>query len=79
MKKEFSLSTGKAMINFTAKYCDTAEALFNSYAFKKVLGAYIKKIKKRETNVYKYIENTMNVDDDIFLEDISNIFKLLMV
>ena len=53
MKKEFSLSTGKAMINFTAKYCDTAEALFNSYGFKRVLQAYMKKIKKRETNVYK--------------------------
>lgn len=56
MKKEFSLSTGKAMINFTAKYCDTAEALFNSYGFKRVLQAYMEKIKKRETNVYKYIE-----------------------
>lgn len=40
----------------------------------------MKKIKKRETNVYKYIESTMNIDDnDIFSEDVTNIFKLLMV
>ncbi len=47
MKKEFSLSTGKAMINFTAKYCDTAEALFNSYGFKRVLTSLYEKNKKK--------------------------------
>ncbi|WP_461612463.1 phosphoenolpyruvate carboxykinase (ATP) [Clostridium sp. Marseille-QA1073] len=80
MKKEFSLSTGKVMINFTAKYCDTAEALFSSYGFRRILSAYMEKIKRKETNVYKYIDSTMNVDDnDILLEDITNVFKLLMV
>ncbi len=40
------------MINFTAKYCDTAEALFNSYGFKRVLQAYMKKNKKKEKLMY---------------------------
>ena len=49
MKKEFSLSTGKVMINFTAKYCDTSEAVFSSYGFRRILSAYLeKKLKEKK-------------------------------
>ena len=30
MKKEFSLTNGKAMVNFSAKYCDTMEKILES-------------------------------------------------
>ena len=60
MKKEFSLSNGKVMVNFTAKYCDTAEKLFNSYGFKVILRTYLLKIKKKESNIYKYIEQSLD-------------------
>ncbi|NMM62084.1 phosphoenolpyruvate carboxykinase [Clostridium sp. P21] len=79
MQKEFSLSNGKAMINFTAKYCNTAEKLLGSKGFKIVLEAYISKIKSKESNVYKYIENSMSCDDTNILENIINVLKLLMV
>ncbi|GAA0737947.1 phosphoenolpyruvate carboxykinase [Clostridium oceanicum] len=79
MRKEFSLSTGKAMINFTAKYCDNSEAVFNSYGFKRVLESYLRTIKRKESNVYKYIENCFGKDDQIVYDEIVNVFKLLIV
>lgn len=78
MQKEFSLSNGKAMINFTAKYCDSAETLLNSSGFKTVLDAYIKKIGKAETNVYKYLKNSLKDGNDCS-DSIIDTFKLLMV
>lgn len=80
MKKEFSLSSGKAMINFTEKYCDEAEKLFNSYGFRVVLRTYILKIKKKESNIYKYIEEgLLGCNEDEILKIITNLFKLLIV
>ncbi len=55
MYKEFYLNNQKAMINFTTKYCDTAEKLFNSNGFREVLKAYLNRIEKKESNIYKYI------------------------
>lgn len=78
MQKEFSLSNGKVMINFTAKYCDSAETLLNSSGFKTVLDAYIKKIGKAETNVYKYLKNSLKDENDCS-DSIIDTFKLLMV
>lgn len=78
MQKEFSLSNGKAMINFTAKYCDSAETLLNSSGFRTVLDAYIKKIGKAETNVYKYLKNSLKDGNDCS-DSIIDTFKLLMV
>lgn len=80
MQKEFSLSTEKAMINFTAKYCDTSEKLIESYGFKKVLKTYISKIKNKNSNIYKYLHSS--VDGESVEETISNIisvFKVLTV
>ena len=66
------------MINFTAKYCDNAEALFDSYGFARVLGAYLDKIKRRETRTYRYLIS--NLKDDKNLQcNLTKIFKLLMV
>ncbi|KYH36034.1 hypothetical protein CLTEP_04280 [Clostridium tepidiprofundi DSM 19306] len=79
MKKEFSLSRDKAMINFTAKYCVTSEALLDSYGFKKVLGTYIKRIKKRDCGIYNYIVNCIDNDDDVLMDCIVTLFKLLVV
>jgi Phosphoenolpyruvate carboxykinase (ATP) len=68
------------MINFTEKYCNTAEKIFNSYGFRVVLRTYILKIKKKESNIYKYIEQSLSVcNEDEILKVITNIFKLLIV
>jgi hypothetical protein len=80
MQKDFSLSNGKVMINFTAKYCNTSEKLLNSYGFKTVLQAYIGRIKRKESNIYKYINISINSrNEEELLSDIINVFKLLMV
>ena len=43
MRKEFSISNDKVLINFTAKYCSTFEELVESYGFKRVIENYLKK------------------------------------
>ncbi|MBR0576498.1 phosphoenolpyruvate carboxykinase [Proteiniclasticum sp. BAD-10] len=53
MRKEFSLSSGKAMINFSAKYCDSHEKVLESEAFRRVIEAYLDSIAKRNTRNYK--------------------------
>jgi hypothetical protein len=80
MKKDFSLSNGKAMINFTAKYCDTTDKLLESNGFKRVISSYFKKIKKRNSLVYKYITNSMIVsDEEVLVEELINLFKLMTI
>jgi len=79
LKKEFSLSNEKVMINFTAKYCNTPVKLLESDGFRRVFNAYLKKIKKKNSNIYKYlIENaqTDNEELDVFFV---HLFKLLSV
>ena len=78
MQKEFSLSNNKAMINFTAKYCDNAEALFDSYGFARVMGAYLERIRRRETKIYRYLVNNLK-DDNELQQSLTKVFKLLMV
>lgn len=80
MQKEFSLSKGNAMVNFTAKFCDSSEKLFDSNGFRKVLVAYYKKIQKRESNIYKYIDKSLDSDDtEEVVSEIIRICKLLIV
>jgi hypothetical protein len=80
MHKEFYLNSGKAMINFTAKYCNTAEKLFNSHGFNTVLQAYLAKIKRKESNIYRYINISIEEENaDIIIKHIIKAFKLLMV
>lgn len=80
MQKEFSLSNGKATINFSAKYCDTEESLLNSYAFRTVLREYLNIIRKRESNIFKYVEKSIGLrDEERTLDNIIGIFKLLVI
>jgi len=79
LKKEFSLSNDKVMINFTAKYCNSPVKLLESEGFRRVFNAYLKKIKKKNSNSYKYLiqnASTENEDLDAFM---IHLFKLLSV
>ncbi|WP_291632688.1 phosphoenolpyruvate carboxykinase [Clostridium sp.] len=79
MKKEFSLSNDKVMINFTAKYCNSPEKLLESNGFRRVFNAYLRKIKKKNSNTYKYLlqnADTGNEELDVY---IIHLFKLLCV
>ncbi|SHJ62196.1 hypothetical protein SAMN05444401_3489 [Clostridium amylolyticum] len=80
MIKEFSFSNDKAMINFTAKYCDSQEKILRSQGFQRLMTVYINKRKKRNSNVYKYItEEFPGKDDSEKLQNIIRLFHLLTV
>ncbi len=60
MKKEFSMSNDKVMINFTAKYCNSFEAVLESEGFRRILDIYLKTIKKKNTMSFKYLSESLN-------------------
>lgn len=81
MKKEFSLSKGNAMINFTAKFCDNSETLLHSYGFYRVLEAYINTTKKKNSKVYKFLQESLPTkkNKEELIKELIRVFNLLMV
>jgi energy-coupling factor transporter ATP-binding protein EcfA2 len=71
MRKEFSISNDKVLINFTAKYCSTFEELVESEGFRRVIENYLKKSKKKVTLSWRYLKEGLKT------EDISEISKHL--
>ncbi|MDU1891481.1 MAG: phosphoenolpyruvate carboxykinase [Dysgonomonas sp.] len=78
MLQEFTLGEGKAIINFTLKFCDTRQKILNSYGFKRVIEAFIKKIKKDEVIIYNYYMKEFKTEED-FEKTLIEAFKLLTV
>lgn len=78
MLHEFTLSRGRAMINFTLKYCDTKQKLLSSYGFKRVVEAFIKKIKKDDPIIYDHYIKSFKTDEEL-AESLIEAFKLLTV
>lgn len=80
MKKEFSLSNDKVMINFSSKYCDTIEKLLESDGFRRVLLSYYNKVKTRNSNVYKFLcESIEKTGSDEITDELVDLFRLLTV
>lgn len=80
MQKEFSMSNDKVIINFTAKYCDTCEKVLDSDGFTRIVDGFIKSIRHRNSNDYKYIEQTiLEAEDNKIIKELIEIFKLLIV
>lgn len=80
MKKEFSLSNDNAMVNFTAKYCDTMEKVLDSDGFRRVFLSYVDGIAKRSSNIYKYLEDGFEgKTNEQIADEIIYVFKLLTV
>ncbi|MGK0468837.1 phosphoenolpyruvate carboxykinase [Clostridium sp.] len=79
MKKEFSLSNDKVMINFTSKYCNSPEKLLESEGFKRVFNSYLKKIEKKNSNIYKYLLQNARIENEELDVFIIHLFKLLTV
>lgn len=78
MLQEFTLSEGKAILNFTLKYCDTRQKILNSYGFRKTLEVFVQKLKKDEVIIYDYYMKAFDTDED-FVNALINVFKLLSV
>ncbi|MHC1682100.1 MAG: phosphoenolpyruvate carboxykinase [Clostridiaceae bacterium] len=80
MQKEFSISNGKAMINFTAKFCKTTDEVLNSDGFNRVLSSYIETISEKQNNIYKYISEAIGTEDNkTICTSLTNLFKLLII
>ena len=80
MRKEFSISNEKIIINFTAKYCNTFEAVLESEGFRRVLDVYLKKAQGKKLRTFKYLEKTIWTNDIGKIRDIiSKVFRCLTV
>lgn len=80
MRKEFSLSNDKVLINFTARYCTTFEGLLESEGFRRVLDIYLKKIQEKNTLTYRYLSKSLECTDCTEKrKTISKLFKYLTV
>ena len=80
MKKEFSMSNDKVMINFTAKYCDSFEAVLESDGFRRILDIYLRRSKKKNSKSYRYLSTSLNTDSLIDIRrDLIQIMKYLTV
>ncbi|MDH6308761.1 hypothetical protein M2451_001327 [Dysgonomonas sp. PFB1-18] len=79
MLHEFTLSRGRAMINFTLKYCDTKQKLLNSFGFRRVVESFIKIVlKKDEVVLYDYYTEHFGSEDEV-VDSMIEVFKLLTV
>lgn len=80
MKKEFSISNDKILINFTAKYCNNFQSLTESEGFSRVLEVYLKKSQKKLTLSYKYLSKSLNTEDLYKLrKEVIRVIKYLTV
>lgn len=78
MLHEFTVSRGRALINFSLKYCDTKQKLLSSFGFKRVVETFLKKIKKEDPIVYQYYIDSFKTDENL-AESLIESFKLLTV
>ena len=80
MRKEFSMSNDKVIINFTAKYCKTFESLLVSEGYRRVLDVFLKKSQKKNNNTFRYLTGALKTNGiaEIRIE-ITKVFKYLTV
>ena len=78
MLQEFTLGEGKAIINFTLKFCDTRQKILNSYGFHRVVEAFIQRLKKNDVIIYDYYIKEFKTDEE-FQKTLIEAFKLLTV
>ena len=80
MKKEFSISNDKVLMNFSSRYCNNFESLLESEGFRRVLSVYLKKAEKKRTLSYRYLVSSLNTTDLSRLrEDMTQVFKWLTI
>lgn len=78
MLNEFTISRGKAMLNFSEKYCSNRQQLLNSYGFRKVLDSFIQVLKKENIIIYDYYIKHFDNDDQLAFS-LVEVFKFLTV
>lgn len=80
MRKEFSISNDKILMNFSARYCNNFESLLESEGFRRVLNVYLKKSEKKRTLSYRYLVQSLNtIELASIRESIIKIFRWLTI
>ncbi|MGL5150459.1 MAG: phosphoenolpyruvate carboxykinase [Clostridium sp.] len=80
MKKQFSISNDKVLINFTAKYCNNFESVLDSEGLRRVVDMYLKKAKKKSTLSFRYVSEAFASDEVFYLrKELIRVFKCLTV
>ena len=80
MKKEFSISNDKVLMNFSARYCTNFESLLESEGFRRVLNVYLKKSEKKRSLAYRYLVNSLETTDlPTIRGDLTLVFKWLTI
>lgn len=67
MKQEFTLSRGRAIINFTSKYCDNRRKILTSYAFARVVESFFHRLKKDNPIIYGAFIEDFKTDDNLII------------
>lgn len=65
MLQEFTLNRGRAIINFTSKYCDNRRKILSSYAFGRVVESFILRLKKDNPIIYDAFIADFHTDDNL--------------
>ncbi|MDO4707269.1 MAG: phosphoenolpyruvate carboxykinase [Porphyromonadaceae bacterium] len=65
MLQEFTLNRGRAIINFTSKYCDNRRKILSSYAFARVVESFILRLKKDNPVIYDAFIADFHTDDNL--------------
>ncbi|NDV69260.1 phosphoenolpyruvate carboxykinase [Dysgonomonas sp. 25] len=78
MLQEFSLNEGKAILNFSVKFCDNRQKILNSYGFKRVIETFVQKIKKEQPIIYNYYSKEFATEDEL-AKSLIEVFKWLSV
>ncbi len=80
MKKEWSLANNKVLINFSANYCESAEKVLASEAFKNVIEHFMTSKNIQYSRTGEFLEKHFNFDDSILtVLELKKIFTLLLV
>ncbi|SFC56709.1 phosphoenolpyruvate carboxykinase [Clostridium uliginosum] len=80
MKKEFSMSNDKVIINFTAKYCNNIDSVLESDGFRRVLDSYLKKSSKKNTLTYRYLKQSLETDNAAYIcKSLIKVIKFLTI
>ena len=80
MRKQFSITDEKVLINFSAKYCTNFESLLESEGFRRVLEVYLKKSKNKVSLSYRYLVESFDTEDiNLIRKNITKAFKWLTI
>ena len=78
MLQEFTLSRGRAIINFTSKYCDNRRKILTSYAYGRVVESFIYYLKKDNPVIFEAFSKGFESDDQL-IRSFMEVIRLLSV